>query len=100
MILSVTFSKPVNNIKEILGKEYQKIKIKIEDNDYHVRYERKNKHYTHVLEIAHKANSKPIIQSYDDDLFDAKGIGNTCVGLTYYETKLTLKKKKPFLNYT
>ena len=38
MILSVTFSKPVNNIKEILGKEYQKIKIKIESSGNEERY--------------------------------------------------------------
>lgn len=32
MILSVTLSKPVSNINEILGKEYIKIKIKIENS--------------------------------------------------------------------
>lgn len=31
MILSVTLSKPVNNISEILDKPYEKIKIKIEN---------------------------------------------------------------------
>lgn len=32
--------------------------------------------------------------NYDPDLFDSKNIGNTCVGLTYKETKLFLKKMK------
>ena len=32
MILSVTLSKPVNNISEILDKPYEKIKIKIENS--------------------------------------------------------------------
>ena len=31
MILSVTLSKPVNSISEILDKPYEKIKIKIEN---------------------------------------------------------------------
>jgi len=69
---------------------------KIEDNDYVVEYERKNKQYgyTHKIVICHKKNGRNIIQSYDKDLFDDKGIGNTCVGLSYYETKLALKKMK------
>ncbi|MBO4532739.1 MAG: SAM-dependent methyltransferase [Treponema sp.] len=33
MILSITFSKPCSNIAEILGKDYEKIKIKIENSD-------------------------------------------------------------------
>lgn len=41
-----------------------------------------------------KKNGKHIIQSYDKELLDKKGIGNTCVGLTYYETKLIMKKMR------
>ena len=47
-----------------------------------------------VLDIRHKKDGRHIIQSYDKDLFDKEGIGNTGVGLTYYETKLALKKMK------
>lgn len=70
--------------------------IKIIDNNLHVRYERINDYFEfiHVIEIIHKKNGKHIIQSYDKELHDSKGIGNTCVGLTYYETKLVLKKMK------
>ena len=35
-----------------------------------------------------------ILQSYDPDLTDTKGIGSTCVGLTYQELKLFAKKMK------
>lgn len=69
---------------------------KIKDDNYSVIYERslKKYNYTQILSIVHKKNGKHIIQSYDKDLFDKKGIGNTCVGLTYYETKLIMKKMK------
>lgn len=69
---------------------------KIRDDKYSVTYERYNEKfkYTQVLDILHKKSGRHIIQSYDKDLFDKKGIGNTGVGLTYYETKLALKKMK------
>ena len=69
---------------------------KVEDNDYSVIYERWNKiyGYTHVLAICHKNSGRHIIQSYDKNLFDENKIGNVGVGLTYYETKLILKKMK------
>lgn len=69
---------------------------KVDDNDHIVSYVRyaKDYEYTQVLSICHKESGRHIIQSYDKDLFDTKGIGNTCVGLTYYETKLALKKMK------
>ena len=68
----------------------------VKDNEYAVRYERYNEDckYMHVLTIAHKNNGRLIIQSYDKDLFDEKGIGNTNVGLTYYETKLIIRKMR------
>lgn len=69
---------------------------KIEDDDFNVIYERQNGEYgyTQVLAICHKENGRHIVQSYDKDLFDTKKIGNTCVGLTYYEMKLAMKKMK------
>ena len=69
---------------------------KVEDNEYSVIYERKNEkyNYTQVIDIIHKNNGRCIVQSYDKDLLDKKNIGNTCVGLTYYEMKLIMKKMK------
>lgn len=70
--------------------------VKIEENCYGVIYERTNEQYnfTQVIHLAHKKNGRHIIQSYDKNLFDNKKIGNTCVGLSMYETKLCLKKMK------
>lgn len=80
-----------------IDKKFEEIGFnKISEDKYGVIYERKNKQYNYVqvLHIIHKSNSRHIVQSYDKDLFDTKGIGNTCVGLTYYEMKLALKKMK------
>lgn len=70
--------------------------VKIEENKYSVRYERKNSKYnfTQSVDILHKSSGKHILQSYDPDLMDEKKVGNTCVGLTGYEMKLFLKKMK------
>ena len=70
--------------------------VKIEENKYGVRYERKNSKYnfTQSVDILHKASGRHILQSYDNELMDQKKIGNTCVGLTGYEMKLFLKKMK------
>ena len=70
--------------------------IKIEEDKFGVRYERKNSKYnfTQSVDILHKASGRHILQSYDKDLIDEKKIGNTCVGLTGYEMKLFLKKMK------
>ena len=69
---------------------------KVKDDKYSVTYERYNRKYKYiqVLAICHKKDGRHIIKSYDKDLFDKKGIGNTGVGLTYYETKFALKKMK------
>lgn len=75
---------------------------KINDNQYCVVYERDNRIYAdneqlgyrQVVSLCHKRSGRHIIQSYDPDLFDDKNIGNACVGLTYYETRLFLKKMK------
>ncbi len=71
----------------------------IKDDKHEVVYERKNESYfggtyTHVLTICYKNNGRHIIQSYDKDLLDEKKIGNTNVGLTYYESKLIMKKMR------
>lgn len=67
---------------------------KTQDDKYGVCYERFNSeyNYTHVIYIGHKASGKHIIQSCDKDHTNA--LGSLCVGLTYYENKLALKKMK------
>ena len=80
-----------------IDKKFEEIGfIKTEENEYQVIYERENEffNFTQVLAICCKASGKHIVQSYDRDLFDRKGIGNTCVGLTYYEMKLVSKKMR------
>lgn len=80
-----------------IDKKFEKIGFtKIKEDKYGATYERKDVkyNYTQVLDISHKASGTHIVQSYDKDLRDAKNIGNTCVGLTYYEMKLILKKMK------
>lgn len=88
--------------------------IKKEENNYLVHYEKANilnklkpndklgivpseieeVTYIQVVDIVHKKNKNCIVQSYDPNLFDQKKIGNTCVGLTYEEMKLFMKKIK------
>lgn len=80
-----------------IDKKIEKLGFKkVKDNEFVVSYERENKkfNYTQVVDIYHKQNGNNIIQSYDKNLFDSKNIGNTCVGLTYTETKLFLRKMK------
>lgn len=74
---------------------------KVEEDQYGIEYERfdKNFGYTQCVNILHKSSGKHILQSYDKNLFDTKGIGNTCVGLTGYEMKLFYKKMKK-MGYT
>ena len=68
--------------------------IKVEEDEYGVRYERPNGSFLQKLDLMHKSSGKHIIQFYDPALFDNKKIGNTCVGLTMYEIKLCFKKMK------
>lgn len=70
--------------------------VKIEEDKYGVKYERKNSKYnfTQSVDILHKASGRHILQSYDNELIDQEKIGCTCVGLTGYEMKLFLKKMK------
>ena len=67
---------------------------KISEDKYGAEYRRKNEQcgYIHTVYIGHKKSGRHIIQSYDENLSDEKGIGNTCVGLTYREMKLFTKK--------
>lgn len=65
-----------------------------EDEDGICIYHRKQRCYTQEVVLMHKNSGKHILQSYDPDLGDTKGIGNTCVGLTGYEMKLFIKKMK------
>ena len=62
--------------------------VKVEENKYGVTYKRKvdEYDYTQTLALLHKSSGRHLIQSYDADLMDEKKIGNTCVGLTMYET--------------
>lgn len=69
---------------------------KTNEDKYGVEYERYSEKYkyTQRVSILHKASGRHILQSYDTGLFDSKGIGNTCVGLSGYEMKLFYKKMK------
>ena len=69
---------------------------KTHDDKYTVRYEKEDKEhgFVQVIALCHKASGRHLLFSYDKDLYDEKGLGNTCVGLTYTETKLALKKMK------
>lgn len=80
-----------------IDKKFEEIGFtKVSEDKYGATYERKDEehNYTQVLAILHKASGRHIIQSYDKDLMDSKMIGNTCVGLSYYEMKLALKKMR------
>lgn len=69
---------------------------KISEDEHGCEYHRKNKRYgyTQAVCIIKKDSGHHILQSYDNALFDSKGIGNTCVGLTGYEMSLFVKKMK------
>ena len=69
---------------------------KIREDEFGACYERYNERYkyTQSLDLLRKASGKNIVQSYDNELVDQKGIGSTCVGLSAYEMKLCIKKMK------
>lgn len=80
-----------------IDKKFEEIGFtKVSENDSGVIYEREVKrfNYTQVIDIIFKEAGRHIVHSYDKDLGDDEGIGNTSVGLTYYEMKLILKKMK------
>ncbi|GAA0253993.1 hypothetical protein GCM10008922_12690 [Faecalicatena contorta] len=70
--------------------------VKVSENEYGANFERVNKkyNYTQCVDLLHKVSGAHIIQSYDKDLMDEENIGNTCVGLTYFELKLFMRKMK------
>ena len=74
---------------------------KEKEDKYGCVYKRKDKEYnfTQKVAIVHKKSGRHILQSYDPDLRDDEGIGNTCVGLTGYEMKLFIKKMKQLKMY-
>lgn len=59
---------------------------------FYVRHEPEG--YIHVVALARKQSGRHIIQSYDKDLFDVNCTGNVCVGLTYREARLFLRKMR------
>lgn len=69
---------------------------KIKENKLLCEYDRENNEFGYIQKvvISYKKSGQHILQSYDPKLFDDKGIGNTCVGLTGYEMKLFLKKNE------
>lgn len=75
---------------------------KEKENEYGCVYKRKDKKYNFTQEVVieYKESGRHILQSYDPDLGDDKGIGNACVGLTGYEMKLFLKKMKRMKMYS
>lgn len=70
--------------------------IKLEDSVYGLMYEKNYTSYRHKVFIGKKSNENVILQSYDPDRFDPDNIGNICVGLTYVELKLFIKKMEEF----
>lgn len=62
------------------------------EDDARVHYERcEDGGIYHTVQLAHEKNGKYTIQSYNEN---PKGIWNVCIGLTYYEMKLFMKKMK------
>lgn len=68
--------------------------IKVKEDKYGISYVRYHAGCCQVVDLSRKASGKHIIQSYDKDLMDEQKIGNVCIGLTYKEAKLFLKKMK------
>ena len=80
-----------------IDKRFEKLGfIKTKEDKYGVIYSKKvsdlNYHYTHEIEIMHKASGKHLIFSNTEGL-NADGCNNV-VGLEEQETKLALKKLK------
>lgn len=69
---------------------------KLEETRFCVGYSRKRDTHYQTVCILHKRNGPAILQSYDPKLFDEKGVGNTCVGLTEEEVRLFAKKMREY----
>lgn len=70
---------------------------KVHEDVRRVHYERYNEKYGyyHTVVIERRSVWNEFrLQSYDENLIDKKGVGNTNVALTIYEVKLFLKKMK------
>ena len=70
---------------------------KVYEDVRRVHYERYNKKYDyyHTVCIEHRSVWNEFkLQSYDENLIDKKGIGNTNVALSTTELRLFLKKMK------
>ena len=72
---------------------------KVKEDKYGISYTRYNEKYkyTQCLDIVYKEHGSNLIQSYDSNLYDTKGIGNTCVGLSMHEAKLCIQKMKQWM---
>lgn len=68
--------------------------IKTREDSYGVSYVRYMDGFCQIVDLLHKASGRHLLQSYDKDLMDENTIGNTCVGLTYKEAKLFIRKMK------
>lgn len=68
--------------------------IKTREDSYGVSYARYMDGFCQIVDLLHKASGRHLLQSYDMDLMDENTIGNTCVGLTYKEAKLFIRKMK------
>lgn len=68
--------------------------FKTEETEYGVSYKKNetNFNYIHILDIRRKKNGRHLIQSYQLGV-NSDGYNN-CVGLTYDEMKLVMKKYK------
>lgn len=69
--------------------------IKVQEDVRRVRYERYNKKYRYYHTVVIERRNvwdEFRLQSYDANLIDKKGIGNTNVALSTFELKLFLKK--------
>lgn len=69
---------------------------KLKETRFCVGYSRKRDTHYQMVCILHKRNGPAILQSYDPKLFDEKGVGNTCVGLTEKEARLFAKKMREY----
>lgn len=56
------------------------------------RYESKHDYYHSVVIERRQVWNEFRLQSYDDELLDRKGVGNTNVALSTYEVRLFLEK--------
>lgn len=68
--------------------------VKIREDKYGAEYEREDKKYGYIQKLSfyHKESGKHLILSYEKECNSDNY--NNVVGLTFYETKLALRKMK------